>query len=274
MTSSVRPFAGRTMVMSGGSRGIGLAIAEAFSRAGGNVAILAKTKDPHPRLSGTIHTAVERIEAAGGRGVGVVGDVRSEDDVTRLVRTAADSFGGIDVVVNNASAIHIAGTLNTSAKQFGLMNDVNVRGTWLLSTAALPHLAETGGSILTLSPPLNLSPTWLGAHPAYTASKYAMTMLTLGWAAEFREGPGREVAAFCLWPETLIDTAAVRNVLGGSEQARKPTIVADAAMALLARPAHVVGGRTFIDAEVLRSEGVSDFDAYGPSSPRRDIFVD
>lgn len=264
------------MVMSGGSRGIGLAIAEAFSRAGGNVAILAKTSDPHPRLPGTIHSAVERINAGAGTGtgVGVLGDVRSEADVDRLIGAALDEFGRIDVVVNNASAIHTGPTSATSVKQFDLMQDVNVRGAWLLTSAAIPHLHSQNAAIMTLSPPLNLSPRWLGAHPAYTASKYAMTILTFGWAAELFQQPDKEVAAFCLWPESLIDTAAVRNVVGGGDQARQPAIVADAAMALLGRPAAITNGRAFIDADVMREEGTNDFSTYGPPSPVKDIFVD
>ncbi|KGN32380.1 short-chain dehydrogenase [Knoellia sinensis KCTC 19936] len=259
------------MVMSGGSRGIGLATVLAFARRGGNVALLAKTDQPHPALQGTIHTAVDEIRAAGGGAVGVVGDVRSEEDVARLVETAVGEFGGIDVVVNNASAIHTGGTRDTPAKKFGLMHDVNVRGTWLLTTAALPHLRVSRGTVLTLSPPLNLAPRWLGAHPAYTTSKYAMTLLTLGWAAEF-EADG--VSSACLWPETLIDTAAVRNVVGGEEGARSPEIMADAAMALLDLPHEQRTGRAFIDAEVLRGAGVADLSRYGAHSLTKDLFVD
>lgn len=262
---------GQTLVMSGGSRGIGLETALAFARRGGNVALLAKTDQPHPSLPGTIHTAVDAINAAGGRAVGVLGDVRSEEDVARLVKTAVEEFGGIDVVVNNASAIHTAGTLETSTKKFALMHEVNIRGTWLLTTAALPHLQDSGGSIMTLSPPLNLAPHWLGAHPAYTTSKYGMTLLTLGWAAEFATDG---VSAYCLWPETLIDTAAVRNVVGGEDRARSPEIMADAAMALFDQAPTEKNGQTFIDADVLRAAGVTDLSRYGGDAPAKDIFVD
>ncbi|MEU8527189.1 NAD(P)-dependent oxidoreductase [Streptomyces sp. NPDC048629] len=262
---------GRTMVMSGGSRGIGLDTALAFARRGGNVALLAKTDQPHPRLPGTIHTAVEAIQHVGGQAVGVLGDVRSEDDVAQLVSRAVERFGGVDVVVNNASAIHTGGTLETPAKKFALMHEVNIRGTWLLTSATLPHLRESGGSVITLSPPLNLSPHWLGVHPGYTTSKYAMTLLTLGWAAEFADDG---IAAYCLWPETLIDTAAVRNILGGADRARSPQIMADAAMALLDQPHEHTTGQTFIDADVLRAAGVTDLSQYGGDSVAKDIFVD
>lgn len=267
----MRDLDGKTLVMSGGSRGIGLETALAFARRGGNVALLAKTDEPHPHLPGTLHTAVEAINAAGGRAVGVLGDVRSEEDVARLVKTAVAEFGGIDVAVNNASAIHTAGTLDTPAKKFALMHEVNIRGTWLLTSTALPHLRESRGSIMTLSPPLNLAPHWLGIHPAYTTSKYGMTLLTLGWAEEFA---GDGVAAYCLWPETLIDTAAVRNVVGGADKARTPQIMADAAMALLDLPHGEKNGTAFIDADVLRAAGVTDFSRYGGDSPTKDIFVD
>lgn len=262
---------GRTMVMSGGSRGIGLETALCFARRGGNVALLAKTDRPHPLLPGTIHTAVEAIREAGGNAIGVIGDVRSEEDVVRLVKTAAIEFGGIDLVVNNASAIHTAGTLDTPTKKFALMHEVNIRGTWLLTSTALPHLRESRGSIMTLSPPLNLAPHWLGAHPAYTTAKYGMTLLTLGWAAEFATDG---VSSYCLWPETLIDTAAVRNVVGGADQARSPQIMADAAMVVFDLPPEQKNGRTFIDAHVLRAHGVTDLSRYGSDTAAKDIFVD
>lgn len=263
---------GRSMLMSGGSRGIGLEIALAFARRGGNVTLLAKTSTPDPRIPGTIHTAVEQIRSTTpGHAVGVVGDVRSEEDVARAAASAVESFGGIDVVVNNASAIHTAGTLDTPAKKFALMHEVNVRGTWLLTSAALPSLRSRRGTIITLSPPLNLSPHWLGAHPGYTTSKYGMTLLTLGWAAEFAVDG---ISASCLWPETLIDTAAVRNVVGGHDRARSPQIMADAAMALLDLPAAERSGRAFIDADLLRTAGTEDLSRYGSGELERDIFVD
>jgi len=263
----------QTIIMSGGSRGIGLATAKALSTAGCNVAILSKTDEPHEGLPGTIHTAVEEIRQCGGDAIGVVGDVRSEDDVTRLVDRAIERFGKIDAVINNASAIHLAGTLDTPMKRFTLMNEVNVRGTWLLTNKALPHMLKTGsGRILTLSPPLNLASHWLARHPAYTVSKYSMTMLTLSWAAELgRHG----IAACALWPATLIDTAAVRNVVGGGEAARSPAIMADAALALFGRSPEQTNGRTYIDADVLREEGVRNLSVYGGGAqPAKDLFVD
>ncbi|MEU4455333.1 SDR family oxidoreductase [Nocardioides sp. NPDC023903] len=262
---------GRTMVMSGGSRGIGLETALAFARRGGNVALLAKTDQPHPQLPGTIHTAVDATREAGGNAIGVLGDVRSEEDVARLVKTAVTEFGGIDIVVNNASAIHTAGTLDTPTKKFALMHEVNIRGTWLLTSAALPRLRESRGSIMTLSPPLNLAPHWLGIHPAYTTSKYGMTLLTLGWAAEFAADG---ISSYCLWPETLIDTAAVRNVVGGADQARSPQIMADAAMAVLDLLPEHKNGRAFIDADVLRASRLTDLSQYGGDAPAKDIVVD
>ena len=262
---------GRTMVMSGGSRGIGLETALAFARRGGNVALLAKTDQPHPQLPGTIHTAVDAIREAGGNAIGVLGDVRSEEDVARLIKTAVTEFGGIDIVVNNASAIHTAGTLDTPTKKFALMHEVNIRGTWLLTSTAIPRLRESRGSIMTLSPPLNLAPHWLGVHPAYTTSKYGMTLLTLGWAAEFA---ANGISSYCLWPETLIDTAAVRNVVGGADQARSPQIMADAAMVVLDLPPEHKNGRAFIDADVLRASGLTDLSQYGGDAPAKDIFVD
>ncbi|MFF1552977.1 SDR family oxidoreductase [Rhodococcus erythropolis] len=266
-----KDLSGQTMVMSGGSRGIGLATALAFARHGGNVALLAKTDQPHPQLPGTLHTAVAAIEAAGGRAIGVLGDVRSEEDTQRMVAKAVDEFGEIDVVVNNASAIHLHGSLATPTKKFALMHEVNIRGTWLLTTAALPHLRQNSGHIVTLSPPLNLAPRWLGAHPAYTTSKYGMTLLTLGWAAEFADDG---VSACCLWPETLIGTAAVTNVVGGIDGARSPEIMADATMLLLQKSVHETSGQTFIDAEVLREAGFPDMSRYGGEAPTKDIFVD
>lgn len=263
----------KTLLMSGGSRGIGLAVAAAAAAAGANIVMLAKTDSPDPRLPGTIHTAVDELRTLGANAVGVVGDVRSEEDVDRMVRTARKEFGSIDIVVNNASAITTAATLETTNKKFALMHEVNVRGTWLLTTTALPHLLATGGGrVLTLSPPLNLAARWLGAHPAYTSSKYAMTMLTLGWAEEFK---GDGLGACCLWPETLIDTAAVRNIVGGADRARSPQIMADAALELLSRPVAGMTGRTFVDADVLRAAGVSDLSRYGASEGlAKDLFVD
>lgn len=261
---------GQTLLMSGGSRGIGLAAALSAATAGAAVVLLAKTDTPDPRVPGTIHSAVEAIRRTGAEAVGVVGDVRSQPDVERAVRTAVDTFGSLDILVNNASAITVDPTLETTPRRFALVRDVNVTGTWLLTTAALPHLLESGGRVLTFSPPVNLSARWLGAHPAYTMSKYAMTMLTLGWAAEFAEDG---LGACCLWPETLIDTAAVRNVVGGADRARSPQIMADAARELLALPVAEMTGRTFLDAELIRAAGEDPL-AYGPVDAEPDLFLD
>lgn len=269
------PIAGRTILMSGGSRGIGLAIAKAAARRGANVVLLAKTDTPDPRLPGTVHTAVAEIEQAGGRGLAVVGDVREEADVERAAGAAVERFGGIDVVVNNASALNLAGTEELSVKRYDLMQQINSRGTFLLFTAALPHLRRSDRArVLTLSPPLNTAPHWLGRFPAYALSKFGMTVLTLGWAAEFRDAG---IQANCLWPETVIKTAAVQNLLGGSEtidRSRTPEIVADAAIRVLELPPERTG-EVLIDALVLREAGVTDLTPYGGGDdPELDFFVD
>jgi len=267
---------GRTIVMSGGSRGIGLAILVAAARQGANAVLLAKTDTPDPRLPGTVHTAVEEIEAAGGQAVAVVGDVRREEDVARAVTTAVDTFGGVDVCVNNASAINLTGTEELPPKRFDLMQQINVRGTFVLTQACLPHLRRSDQAhILTLSPPLNMAPHWLGRHPAYTLSKYGMSLLTLGWAAEFADVP---IAANCLWPQTTIATAAVVNLLGGEEMAarsRRPKIMADAAVEILSGAPTARTGQTLVDVDVLRAAGITDIAAYGGGDdPELDLFVD
>ncbi|MBO0677943.1 NAD(P)-dependent oxidoreductase [Mycolicibacterium sp. S2-37] len=278
--SSQRALTDRTLVVSGGSRGIGLAIALAAAKAGANVVLLAKTAEPHPKLPGTVHTAVAEVEAAGGRAVAVVGDVRKEEDVARAVETAVEHFGGIDICVNNASAIATEPTEQLKAKKFDLMMDINVRGTFLLTQAALPHLRKSDNAhVLTLAPPLNMNPHWLGAHPAYTLSKYGMTLLSLGWAEEFRADNGGPGIAFnCLWPETYIATSAVANMADGQsalESARSPQIMADAAVEVFSRPARTATGQCYIDSEVLIESGVIDLSHYGGgNSPTLDIFVD
>jgi len=266
---------GRTILMSGGSRGIGLAIATEAGRHGANVVILAKTDRPDPRLPGTVHTAVAEIEEAGGRALAVVGDVRIEEDVDRAVAAAVERFGGIDVVVNNASALNLTGTEELPVKRYDLMQQINSRGTFLLTRAALPHLRKSDRArVLTLSPPINLAPHWLGRYPAYTLSKYGMTLLTLGWAAEFAEDG---IAANCLWPQTTIATAAVVNLLGGAEAAsrsRSPQIMADAAVTVLGLPATRTG-ETLIDVDVLAEAGITDLTPYGGGeNPELDLFVD
>lgn len=267
---------GRTIVMSGGSRGIGLAILTAAAREGANAVILAKTDQPDPRLPGTVHTAVAEIEAAGGAAVAVVGDVRDEADVERAVATAVDRFGGVDICVNNASAIDLRGTEEVPLKRFDLMQSVNTRGTFALTRACLPYLKRSDHAhILTLSPPLNVAPRWLGAHPAYTVAKYGMTLLTLGWAAEYADAG---VAANCLWPQTTIATAVVTNLLGGESLAarsRGPEIMADAALLVLSRPPGDQTGQTLVDADVLTAAGITDLARYGGGDqPELDLFVD
>ncbi|MDH6194452.1 citronellol/citronellal dehydrogenase [Mycobacterium frederiksbergense] len=276
MPSQHESFTDRTLVVSGGSRGIGLAIALGAARRGANVVLLAKTAEPHPKLSGTVYTAVAEVEAAGGKAVAVVGDVRKEEDVARAVDTAVEHFGAIDIVVNNASAISTEPTEALSAKKFDLMMDINVRGTFLLTKAALPHLRKSiNAHVLTLAPPLNLNPYWLGAHPSYTLSKYGMTLLSLGWAAEYADAG---IGFSCLWPETYIATAAVTNLADGDRmaaQSRSPEIMADAAVEILSRPAVEVNGQTFIDSEVLAGAGVTDLSRYGGGdNPIIDIFID
>ncbi|MEU5841996.1 NAD(P)-dependent oxidoreductase [Rhodococcus sp. NPDC047139] len=274
--SSQNALSDRTMVISGASRGIGLAIAVAAARHGANVVLLAKTAEPHPKLKGTVHTAVADIEAAGGKAVAVVGDVRKEDDVQRAVDTAVEHFGGVDICVNNASAIATEPTESLSVKKYDLMQEINCRGTFLLSKAALPHLRESPNPhILTIAPPINMNPYWLGVHPSYTLSKYGMSLLTLGFAAEHADAG---IAANCLWPETYIATSAVANTPDGEAllaASRSPEIMADAAVEILSRPAKETTGRCFVDADVLAEAGVTDLSRYGGGdNPRWDFFLD
>jgi len=268
-----RSLENRTMLMSGGSRGIGLAIALRAARDGANVALLAKTDQPDPRLEGTIHTAAARIEEAGGRALAVVGDVRDDVAVERAVEQTVERFGGIDVVVNNASAIDLSRTPDLSMKRYDLMQDINCRGSFLLTKTALPHLERSGSAhVLTLSPPLNLNPVWAGRHLGYTIAKYGMSLVTLGLAEELRD---RGIAANSLWPRTLVATAAVQNLLGGDaamRASRSPQIVADAAHEILTRDPRECTGNFFIDEDVLRESGVTDFSAYGP--PDADLVTD
>ncbi|HKN97643.1 MAG TPA: NAD(P)-dependent oxidoreductase [Pseudonocardiaceae bacterium] len=274
------PLAGRTIVMSGGSRGIGLAIAVRAAADGANVTLIAKTDRPDPRLPGTIHTAAEEIEKAGGQVLPFVGDVRDDDQVAAAVAATVERFGGIDVVVNNASAINLAGIGDLPAKRYDLMLDVNARGTFLLTSLALPHLLKAANPhVLTLSPPLNPDRRWLRDHAPYTVSKYAMTMLTLGVAEQYRD---RGVAANCLWPRTTIATAAIQNIVGGAAAmavSRRPEIMADAAYEVLVRPARECTGHTFVDEEVLAEAGVTDLSRYRyegatEAQLQPDIFLD
>ncbi|MHA7263223.1 SDR family oxidoreductase [Arthrobacter sp. TMN-37] len=276
--SAEAPLRGRTLLMSGGSRGIGLAIALRAARDGANIVLLAKTGAPHPRLEGTVSSAARRIEEAGGVALPIVGDVRRDEDVRGAVDAALARFGRIDAVVNNASAIDLSRTPDVDMKRYDLMADVNVRGTFLLSKFSLDALRRSDNPhILTLSPPLNLEPKWAGAHLAYTMAKYGMSMTTLGLAEELRpEG----IAVNSLWPRTLIDTAAIRNMPGGEtlvQAARSPEIVADAAHAVLSRDSRGCTGNFFTDEQVLREEGVSDFTPYSLGAPEdrlvQDIFL-
>ncbi|MFT3864681.1 MAG: NAD(P)-dependent oxidoreductase [Solirubrobacterales bacterium] len=270
-------LAGRVVLMSGGSRGIGLAIAKRLAGDGAKVALLAKTAEPHPKLPGTIYTAAEEIEAAGGSALPIVGDVREVDDVERAVAEAEAAFGGVDIVVNNASAINLAPIAALEPKRYDLMLDINTRGTYLLTRAALPHLrASDHAHVLTLSPPLSADPKWLKGHAAYAVSKMGMTMLTLGLAADEAE---HGVGANTLWPRTLIATAAVQNLLGGDvamAMARRPEIYADAAYEILRRDPRECTGNAFLDDEVLVEAGITDFSdyAYGEGELGLDLFVD
>jgi citronellol/citronellal dehydrogenase len=266
---------GRVMFMSGGSRGIGLAIAVRAARDGAKVALVAKTAEPHPKLPGTIFTAAEEIEQAGGEALPIVGDIRDEGAVAAAVEQTVERFGGIDLVVNNASAINLAPMRDLPAKRFDLMQQINARGTFVVTQACLPHLRESKHAhVLTLSPPLSIDRRWLAGHSAYTLSKMGMTMITLGVSAD---EPG--IGANCLWPRTIIATAAVQNLLGGDEamaRARTPEILADAAHAILVRDPSGCTGNTFIDDEVLAEAGITDLSGYSAEGAELalDIFVD
>ena len=275
-------LAGKTMFVSGASRGIGLAIALRAARDGANIVIAAKTVEPHPKLSGTIHTAAAEIERAGGKALAVAVDIRDEPAVRDAVAEAVSRFGGIDILVNNASAIGLTGTLATPMKRFDLMFGVNVRGTFLCSQACLPHLLEAAAAgrnphILTLSPPLNLRPQWFKDHVAYTIAKYGMSMCVLGMAEEFRTAG---IAVNALWPRTVIATAAlamIPGMQGRLENCRKPEILADAAHAILSKPSREATGNFYIDEDVLAREGITDFAPYAVKAGAAllpDIFLD
>ncbi len=272
---SERSLAGKTMLMSGGSRGIGLAIAKRAAQDGANVALLAKTDKPHPKLEGTIHTAAAEIEEAGGKSLAIVGDVREESSVDEAVAKAVERFGGIDVVVNNASAINLSSPSAQDMKRYDLMQDINCRGTFLLSKAAWPHLERSGNAhILTLSPPIDMDPKWFGGHLGYTIAKYGMSMCTIGFAEEGRD---KGIAANSLWPRTIIATAAVQNLLGGDEamsRARTPEIYADAAYAIITRPSSEATGNFYIDDEVMAEEGVTDLSKYAAGEKQDELVLD
>jgi citronellol/citronellal dehydrogenase len=271
-------LAGKTLFITGASRGIGKAIALRAARDGANVVVIGKTEAPHPTLPGTIHTAAAEIEAAGGKALAVAADVRDEEAIRAAVARAAAHFGGIDVLVNNASAINLTGTLATPMKRFDLMMAVNVRGTFLCSQVCIPWLQKSANPhILNLAPPIDLQPKWFKNHVAYTITKTGMSLCVLGMADELR---GDGIAVNALWPRTIIATSALSRLgdatlLGG---ARKPEIVADAAHAILGRPSRACTGNFFIDEEVLRAEGTTDFDGYavvpGTKSFIPDLFVE
>ncbi|WP_024889393.1 SDR family oxidoreductase [Luteimonas huabeiensis] len=269
-------LSGKTLFITGASRGIGLAIAERAARDGANVAIAAKSDVPNPKLPGTIHTAAEAVNAAGGRGLALKCDIREEDEVRAAVAATVDAFGGIDILVNNASAIWLRGALDTPMKRFDLMQQVNARGTFLCAQACLPHLLQAANPhILTLAPPPSLDPKWWAPHTGYTLAKMGMSFVTLGLAGEF--GP-QGVAVNALWPRTLIATDALNMIPGvDAGNGRSPAIVADAAHAVLTRPAAGFSGRFLVDEDVLREAGVEDFSGYAvdPSKPLYpDLFLD
>ena len=272
--SLMSSLTGRTVFITGASRGIGRAIGVACSREGANVVVAAKTATPHPKLPGTIFEAAEEMQRAGGRALAVECDVRSDEQIGAAVSRAVAVFGGIDVLVNNASAIYLADTASTPMKRWDLMHQVNVRATFACSQACLPHLARgKNPHILVLAPPLSLEPRWFQIHLGYTLSKFGMSMCVLGLAEELRE---RGIAVNALWPRTVIATAAL-NLLGGeaiARRGRKPEVVADAAVAILRRDGRTCTGHFFVDEDVLRSEGVTDLGKYSVTAGGEDLLQD
>ena len=270
-------FKDKTVVISGGSRGVGLEIAKTLGKDGANIAILAKTTEPHPTLPGTIYTAAEEIEAVGGKALPIVCDIRFEDQVQNAVDQAANEFGGIDICINNASAIHLTDTENTPMKRYDLMHNINVRGTFMFSQKCIPYLKNGNNPhILTLSPPIDIARKWFGITLAYTTAKYGMSLVAHGLAEELGK---YGIASNCLWPRTSLDTAAVRNVIGAEliKGSRKPSIYADAAYAVLKRDSKECTGNFFLDQDVLEEEGVTDFDQYAidpEATLVSDFFVD
>lgn len=253
----------KTVFITGASRGIGKAMALRLAKEGANIVIAAKSVEEDPRLGGTIYSAAEEVEAAGGKALAIQLDIRFEDQIQSAVHKAVDTFGGIDVLINNASAIQLTNTENTEAKRFDLMHSINVRGTFLMTKHCIPHLKRgKNPHIITLSPPINIVPKWLGPHVAYTMTKFNMSMMALGWAAELKEDG---VASNALWPRTTIDTAAVRNLLGGemlAKMSRTPDILADAVYHIVTKTNLAYTGNTFIDEEVLAKEGITDLSHY------------
>jgi citronellol/citronellal dehydrogenase len=268
----------KTAFITGASRGIGKAIALRIAKDGGNVIIVAKSVEENAKLGGTIFSAAEEIERAGGKALAVQCDIRFEDQILKAVDSAVEKFGGIDILINNASAISLTPTEQTEPKRFDLMHDINVRGTFLVTRACIPHLKKSSnGHIITLSPPISMKPKWFANHVAYTMTKYSMSMMAIGWAAELKQ---YRIASNALWPRTTIDTAAVRNLLGGkalAEMSRTPDILADAAYFILNKPSADCTGNCFIDEEVMANEGVTDLSHYSVvpgANLYRDLFVD
>ena len=267
----------RTVFITGASRGIGKAIALRLAKEGANIVIAAKSTEENPKLGGTIFSAAEEVEASGGKALAVQVDIRYEEQIQSAIQQAAEKFGGIDIVINNASAIQLTGTEQTETKRFDLMQSINVRGTFLVVKNCIPWLKKgSNAHILTLSPPLNMEPKWLGPHMAYTITKYSMSMMAIGWAAEFKNAG---IASNALWPRTTIDTAAVRNLLGGevlAKMSRTPDILADAAYYILSKPSAECTGNTFIDEAVFAAEGITDLEKYSvvPGAKLyRDLFI-
>lgn len=268
---------GKTFFITGASRGIGKAIALKLAAAGANIAIAAKSTTENPKLGGTIYSAAEEVQAAGGKALAIQCDIRDEEQILNAVQQTVAIFGGIDGLVNNASAISLGSTEQTKTKRFDLMQAINVRGTFLVTKHCIPFLRRANNPhILTLSPPLDMNPKWFAFSPAYTITKYNMSMLTLGWAEELRKDG---IAANALWPVTTIATAAVQNILGGDmlvQRSRKPTILADTAYYILTQPAKECTGNTFLDEEILAKMGITDLDAYAVNpggALQKDLFV-
>ena len=268
---------GKTIFITGASRGIGKAIGLRAARDGANIVVAAKTAEPHPKLDGTVFTAVQEMQAAGGQGLACITDIRIEEQVQAAVDKAVETFGGIDILINNASAIDLSGTIDVSMKRYDLMHNINTRGTFLVSKLCLPYLLRADNPhILNIAPPLDMAPVWFSRHVAYTMAKFGMSMCVLGMAEEFRQ---QGVAVNALWPRTTIATAAIKNLLGGEQAmrcSRKPEIMADAAHAILIRNSRECTGNFFVDDDVLRSIGITCLDDYSvvPGAPLQpDFFV-
>lgn len=257
------PFKNKTVFITGASRGIGKAIALRLAKEGANIVVAAKSTEENPKLGGTIYSAAAEIEATGSKALAIQLDIRNEAQIASAVQQTVDTFGGIDILINNASAIQLSGTEQTESKRFDLMHSINVRGTFLMTQACIPYLKKSSNAhILTLSPPINLAPKWIGPHIAYTLTKYNMSMMAIGWAEEFKSIP---IASNALWPRTTIDTAAVRNLLGGqalANMSRTVDIIADAAYYILRQPSAQCTGNTFIDEAVFAAEGITDLSQY------------